>query len=40
MAVAPELFTPARARRCLEIVEQVLMSEGAMGIKTLDPTDR
>ena len=40
MAVAPELFEPQQARRCLEIVEKVLMTDGAMGIKTLDPTDR
>jgi glycogen debranching enzyme len=40
MAIAPELFTPARAKRCLQIVEQVLMSPTAMGIKTLDPSDR
>ena len=40
MAIAPELFTPSRAKKCLEIVEQVLMTNGAMGIKTLDPTDK
>ena len=39
MAVAPELFQPEQARRCLEIVQSELMSEGAMGIKTLDPAD-
>jgi glycogen debranching enzyme len=40
MALAPELFMPSHAKRCLHIVEQVLMSPTAMGIKTLDPTDR
>ena len=39
MAVAPELFDKQQAHRCLQIVEQVLMVEGAMGIKTLDPSD-
>jgi len=38
MAVAPELFTPQRARVCIKIVEKVLMTKGAMGIKTLDPS--
>ena len=37
MAVAPELFEKEQARHCLAIVEKVLMTEGAMGIKTLDP---
>ena len=40
MAVAPELFKPAHARQCLEVVEKVLMTEGGMGIKTLDPSDK
>ena len=40
MAVAPELFVKEQARRCLQIVEEVLMTEGAMGIKTLDPSDK
>ena len=39
MAVAPGLFDPEQARGCLAIVENTLMMEGAMGIKTLDPTD-
>lgn len=39
MAVAPELFEADQARKCLEIVEEVLMTPGAMGIKTLDPAD-
>ena len=39
MAVAPELFDQEQARQCLAIVERVLMTEGAMGIKTLDPSD-
>ena len=39
MALAPELFMPSHAKRCLQIVEQVLMSPNAMGIKTLDPLD-
>lgn len=39
MALAPELFMPSHAKRCLQIVEQVLMSPTAMGIKTLDPLD-
>ena len=40
MAVAPELFERSQAQACLRVVEDVLMTEGAMGIKTLDPSDR
>lgn len=40
MAVAPELFTKERARKCLSVVEHVLWDEGCMGMKTLDPSDR
>ena len=40
MAVAPEIFDRKHAKRCLEIVEDVLLSPGAMGIKTLDPSDK
>merc|ERR1712228_936825 len=39
MAVAPELFVDDQAKRCLQTVEEVLMTDGAMGIKTLDPND-
>lgn len=40
MAVAPELFSHPNAQGCLDMVEKVLMTKGAMGIKTLDPSDR
>ena len=40
MAVAPEIFTPEHAVECIKIFEQTLMSEGAMGVKTLDPADK
>lgn len=40
MAYAPDLFERENARRCLEIVENVLMSKDCMGIKTLDPSDK
>ena len=40
MAVSPDLFIDEQAKRCLEIVEQELMTKGAMGIKTLDPMDK
>ena len=39
MAVAPQLFDPEQARLCLMIIEELLMKEGSMGIKTLDPSD-
>lgn len=40
MAVAPEIFIPEHAEKCIQIVESVLVDETAMGIKTLDPTDK
>lgn len=40
MAVAPEIFDPNHAIGCLKIVEEELMSEGVMGIKTLDTKDK
>lgn len=40
MAVAPEIFIADHAIECIRIVESVLMSEKAMGIKTLDPSDK
>ncbi len=40
MAVAPEIFTPKHAVECIKIFEQILLSEGAMGVKTLDPADK
>jgi len=40
MSYAPELFNPAHAKTCLDNVAHILMEEGCMGIKTLDPKDR
>ena len=40
MAVAPEMFIPNNAIKCIEIVESVLVNEKSMGVKTLDPTDK
>lgn len=37
MVVAPELFDPEHARKCLEIIKDVLASK--VGIRTLDPKD-
>ncbi|OHT13097.1 Amylo-alpha-1,6-glucosidase family protein [Tritrichomonas foetus] len=37
MTVAPELFDPVHAVRCLNLVEERLM--GKIGMRTLDPTD-
>jgi len=39
MAVAPELFDREHAIGCLKLVEDILLSPDAMGIKTLDPKD-
>jgi glycogen debranching enzyme len=40
MSYAPQLFNPAHAKTCLDNVAHILMEEGCMGIKTLDPKDR
>lgn len=37
MSHAPELFSTLNAQTCLLLVETILMEEGCMGIKTLDP---
>jgi glycogen debranching enzyme len=39
MAIAPELFNPIKAKQCLSIISQVLITPGGLGIKTLDPAD-
>jgi len=39
MAVAPALFTPARADGALLAVEQQLLGAAQLGVKTLDPAD-
>ena len=39
MAFAPEIFSVDKARICLKNVETILMEQGCMGIKTLDPND-
>ena len=37
MTVAPELFDPIHAKKCLDLVEERL--QGKIGMKTLDPSD-
>lgn len=39
MAVAPALFTPARAQTALAAAERQLLGERQLGVKTLDPSD-
>jgi glycogen debranching enzyme len=39
MAVAPALFTPARAAAALACSERQLLGEAQLGVKTLDPGD-
>jgi hypothetical protein len=39
MAVAPELFTRARAQGALAAIERQLIGEAQLGVKTLDPGD-
>jgi glycogen debranching enzyme len=39
MAVAPGLFTPARADAALRLAEACLLREGSRGVATLDPGD-
>jgi glycogen debranching enzyme len=40
MAVAPKLFKFDNANECLLNIEQILMGKNAMGMKTLDPSDK
>lgn len=40
MSYAPDLFDQGHALICLDLVEKVLMEQGCMGIKTLDPSDK
>jgi glycogen debranching enzyme len=37
MVVAPELFTPRNALKCLELADKIL--RGPTGMRTLDPSD-
>ena len=39
MSYAPELFDRGHAKICLEQISHILMEQGCMGIKTLDPLD-
>ncbi|BFZ63502.1 bifunctional 4-alpha-glucanotransferase/amylo-alpha-1,6-glucosidase [Saitoella coloradoensis] len=39
MNVAPELFIPEHAARCLLLADNVLRPEGSVGMRTLDPSD-
>jgi glycogen debranching enzyme len=40
MSYAPDLFDPEHAKVCVQNVAMILMEQGCMGIKTLDPKDR
>lgn len=40
MAIAPELFTPSNAIKCLTIIEDALIEPDSLGIKTLDPKNQ
>ena len=40
MSYAPELFNKEHAQVCLGKMSGILMEQGCMGIKTLDPKDR
>jgi len=40
MGICPSLFLAENAVKCLKIIEEILIEEKSLGIKTLDPLSK